>query len=171
MLKSLILYYSWYGNTEVVAKEIQNQTGFDLVKIEEKTERTYNKLPISAVGAFLGLKSKIKPMDFSHVNYENLFLGSQVWAGKTPPAINQFLSKAEFNQKKVFIFMTHADEKLPQNCYDSIVRRVRKKGGSVLDFISFTKYWDPENVSIFTPQDIEKPIKNWLSKIDLNSMQ
>jgi flavodoxin len=170
MRKSLILYYSWYGNTEIVAKEIENQTGFDLIKIEESTDRPYSKLPFSAIGAFLGLKSKIKPMDFSHSEYENLFLGSQVWAGKTPPAINRYLSKAEFNNKKVYIFMTHADEKLPQNCYDSIVRRIRKKGGLVLDYISFTKTWNPENVSILTQQEIEKPIKNWLNKNELSLM-
>lgn len=36
---SAIVYYSWVGNTEVVAKEIQRLTGFDLLKIEEKKER------------------------------------------------------------------------------------------------------------------------------------
>lgn len=33
---SVIVYYSWVGNTEIVAKEIQRLTGFDIQRIEEK---------------------------------------------------------------------------------------------------------------------------------------
>lgn len=168
MSNSLIIYYSWYGNTEVVAKELNKQTGYDLQKIEETKDRPFSKLPLSAMGAFFGMKSKIKSMDYSHSDYENIFIGCQVWAGKTPPAVNRYLGKANFKDKQVYIFMTHADENLPQKCYESIVRRIRKKGGTISDHVSFSKSWDPENVVILEPQEVEEPINNWLNRIKLN---
>ncbi|MFH0767010.1 MAG: hypothetical protein V1920_02835, partial [Bacillota bacterium] len=62
---NLIIYYSWVGNTEVVAKEIQNQTRFDIYKIEEKKERKFGSIMKAAMGAFFGYKSRLKSMDFS----------------------------------------------------------------------------------------------------------
>ena len=41
------------------------------------------------VTALIGLKSSIKPMDFSLGKYDRVFLGTPVWAGKTPPAVYQ----------------------------------------------------------------------------------
>lgn len=35
--KSLIVYYSWVGNTAVVAEEIQRVTGFNTLRIFEKS--------------------------------------------------------------------------------------------------------------------------------------
>nr|WP_154706101.1 hypothetical protein [Planococcus salinarum] len=51
---SLIVYYSWIGSTEVVAKEIQRLTGFEIQRIEEKKNRKLGKIPGAAMGAFLG---------------------------------------------------------------------------------------------------------------------
>lgn len=54
--------------------------------------------------ALLGLKSSIKPMDFSLGKYDRVFLGTPVWARKTPPAFNKFLSRAVFKGKNVWLF-------------------------------------------------------------------
>ena len=104
--KSLIVYYSWVGNTEVVAKVIQRLTGFDIHRIQEKKNREAGHIAGGAMGAFLGLKSKIKPMDFTLSAYNNIFLGVQVWAGKTTPAVNRYLSKVCLKDKKVWLFIT-----------------------------------------------------------------
>jgi len=93
---SIIVYYSWVGNTAVIAKEIQKQTGYKIIRLEEAKERGFKKISGAALGAVLGIKSKLKPVDFSLKGYDNLFLGAQVWVGKTTPAINTFLAKADF---------------------------------------------------------------------------
>jgi hypothetical protein len=109
--KSLIVYCSWYGDTEVVVKEIQLQTGFDIQKNEEIKERKRGNSMGAAMSAYLGLKSRIKPMDYLLAEYENIFLGVQVWAGKTTPAINKYLSKVSLKGKSVRLFILKADEK------------------------------------------------------------
>ena len=158
--KSLIVYYSWVGNTEAVAKEIQSQTGFDVQKIEEIRSPKPGNIMGAAMGAFFGLKSRIKPMDYQLTGYGNIFLGAQVWAGKTAPAINTYLGKASFKGKKVRLFITKADDKVPQGVIDSITRRIEKKGGKVIDSISFTTTID----KVIPREEIKDAIHEWLVK-------
>ena len=163
--KSLIVYYSWVGNTEVVAKEIQRQTGFDIQRVEEKKERKQSNIMGAAMGAVFGFKSRLKSMDFLLADYENVFLGAQVWAGKTTPAINKYLSKAYLKNKKVWLFITKADEKIPQKVIDSITRRIEKKGGKVIDSISFTAAWDPKKNTVISHEEVEDSIHEWLTRV------
>lgn len=160
--KSLIIYYSWIGNTEIIAKEIQNQTGFDIVRIEEKKERLFGGIMKAAFGAFFGFKSKLKPIDFLMDDYDNIYLGAQVWATKTTPAINRFLSKTQFSNKKVHLFITKGDENEPQKIYDSITNRIEKKGGKVVNRIAFTTIWDPKTNIPLVPPDYIDSIRQWL---------
>lgn len=162
--RSLIVYYSWIGSTEVVAKEIKRLTDFDIQRIEEKKNRTLGKIPGAAMGAFLGLKSSLKPMDFAMEGYGNIFLGAQVWAGKTPPAINQFLKKASLKDKKVWLFLTKGDEKVPQKVIDSITKRIEKKGGTVVDTISITTKWDPKTNIPIAVEEVQELVYDWLKR-------
>ena len=56
---SVIIFYSWVGNTEAAAKAIQKITGYDLLKIEEKKERKHGNIMGAAMSAFLGFQSNI----------------------------------------------------------------------------------------------------------------
>jgi menaquinone-dependent protoporphyrinogen IX oxidase len=87
----------------------------------------------AAFSAALGLKGRIKSMDFNVKDYDNIFIGTPVWAGKTSTPINTFLSKADLAGKNVFVFITQADGKTPNSLYDSIEKRVSAKGGKVIN--------------------------------------
>lgn len=167
--KSLIVYYSWVGNTEVVAKEIQRSTGFDMEKIEENKQRKLGSIMGAAMGAVMGFSSRLKPMDFSLIGYENIFLGAQVWAGMTTPAINQYLRRARFAGKKVWLFVTKADEKVPQKVLDSITGRIEKKGGKVVECLSITTQWDPKTNIPITPEAVQASVDEWLKKAGVYS--
>ncbi|EPE62643.1 hypothetical protein L479_00952 [Exiguobacterium sp. S17] len=161
---SLIVYYSWIGSTEVVAKEIQRLTEFDIQRIEDKKQRKLGNIAGAAMGAFFGLKGSIIPMDFALKEYEHLFLGTPVWAGKTPPAINKYFKKTSFKNKKVWLFITKGDEKVPQQVIDSITKRIEKKGGKVMGSISITTKWDPKTNIPIALEDVQKPIYDWLKR-------
>ena len=121
----------------------------------------------AAMSAFLGFQSSIKPMDFSLQKYDNVFLGTPVWGGKTTPAINKFLSKASFKGKKVWVFITKADEKIPQKVIDSITDRIEKKGGKVIDCLSLTTKWDPKTNIPMTAEEFRSSIQDWMGKLNL----
>lgn len=162
---SVIVYYSWVGNTEVVAKEIQRLSGFDLQKIDETKKRKLGNIAGGAMGAFLGFKSKIEPMDFTLASYENIFLGMPIWAGKTTPAVNRYLSNASFKDKKVRLFITKSDEKEPHKFIGSTTKRIEKRGGKVVDVISITTTWDPATNVPVSPADVEERIDSWFKSI------
>lgn len=162
--KSLIVFYSWIGSTEVVAKEIQRLTQFDIQRIVEKKNRKLGNVAGAAMAAVLGVKSSIEPMDFALKEYENVYLGAQVWAGKTTPAVNKYLKKASFKNKKVWLFITKSDEKVPRQVIDSITKRIKKKGGMVVDSISITTKWDPKTNIPIALEQVQEPIQEWLRK-------
>lgn len=168
--QSLIVYYSWTGNTASVAQELHAQTGFALERIEEKKSRPYGSLPMVAMGAWFHLKSAIKPLPVSLEHCDNLFLGIQVWAGNSTPAINAFLKQANFKDKKVWIFMTMADNVPSQKVMDSVRRRIEQKGGVVVDTIGFVSKVlaavgdERRAVETLSPDDIREALASWLKK-------
>jgi flavodoxin len=158
--KGLIVYYSWFGNTAAVARELQVQTGFEIQEIKEKKERNKGNIPAAVFGAFLGLRSRIEPMDFNLDGYEQVLLGAQVWAGKITPAINSYLKKTDFHGKRIFLFITKADKKIPEKFIEQITGRINKKGGTVVDCISITTKMDP----VITPEEFKDELHAWLVK-------
>ncbi|MEI6132573.1 MAG: flavodoxin [Bacillota bacterium] len=162
---SVIVYYSWVGNTKLAAEEIQKSTGLELFRIEEKKERNFGSIMGPAFAAFFGFKSGIKPIDFSFQKYENVFIGTPVWAGKITPAINSFLSKYSLKGKNIYIFITKADENVPQKVIDSMTSRIEKKGGKVKGCISLTTKWDPKtNIPLFS-EECSREIQEWTKSI------
>ncbi len=160
MGKSKIVFYSWVGNTAAVANEIQIQTGFDIERIEDKKELKKSNIIGASMGAFFGFKRRINPMEFDLAGYDQILLGAQVWAGRTTPSINTYLQKASFTDKKVWLFITHADNKMPKDIIDSISKRIEKKGGKVVDSISFTTIMTAVNL----PANYKDDLRGWLIK-------
>jgi flavodoxin len=164
MKSNLVVYYSWLGNTKIVAEAISKAAGGDLRRIEEvKERRTGAGFGTAALGALLGLKSRLKPMEYDMAGYQNIFLGVQVWASHSTPAINAFISKADFKNKRVFLFVTKADPKMPQKVIDSLTKRIDQKGGKVVDTFGVTTKIDP----VIKPEEISKQVVEWVGKIKL----
>lgn len=161
--KSLVVYYSCAGNTKVVAEEIEQQTGYDIRRIEEMRPRDLKGIMWAALGAVLGQKSAIKPMDFDMAEYDTVILGAQVWAGKTTPAINSFLSRANFRGKKVWLFFTLASEQVPPIFIDSVTRRIEGKGGKVLGSLACISKWDPKERAPLKPEEARDKVRQWLA--------
>ena len=156
-MKNLVVYYSKSGNTETVAKEISNVVNGDIKKIELKKEIGFMG---AAFSAFFKLKSKIKSMNLNLMDYDNIFIGTPVWAGKTSSPINTFLSEAKLTGKNVFVFITQADEKTPSLVYESIATRVEAKGGKVID--SFFLQTDMKNP--LTADQARSPVAEWINR-------
>ena len=159
-MRNLVVYYSRSSNTETIAKEISKSINGDIKKIELKKDISFMG---AAFTALLGVKGKIKSMDLDLKDYENIFIGTPVWAGKTSTPINTFLSQVNLSGKNVFIFVTQADEKTPSLVYDSLARRVQAKGGTVID--SFFVKTDMKNP--ITTEQAKGPVAEWINKNNL----
>ncbi len=156
-MKNLVVYYSRSGNTETVAQEISKTVSGQLKKIELIKDIGFAWAAFSSV---LGLKGKIKTNDLNVKDYENIFIGFPVWAGRSSTPINTLLDETDFTGKNVFVFITQADDKTPNSVFESIAARVEKKGGRVIDnlFIQ-TNMKNP-----LTSEQARESVLNWINK-------
>ena len=113
--KKLFLYYSNTGNGDIVA-EVFKVKGYDIRKID-----TVHHLPKSffwsvMTGGFqagMNLKAKLKPFDQEISGYEEVVIGSPIWNGKFPPALNTLLAVLDLSKIKLsFVFYSGSGEGL-----------------------------------------------------------
>ncbi len=105
---ALIVYFSWSGNTEAVAQEIQSQTGADLFEIvpaQLYTDDYDELLDIAQEEQSSDARPAIADtVDLS--GYDTIFLGFPNWWGDMPMIIYTFLDEYDLSGKTVAPFNT-----------------------------------------------------------------
>lgn len=104
----LIAYFSWSGNTEAVAQEIQAQTGADLFEIvpaEPYTDDYNELLDIAQEEQSSDARPEIaETVDLS--GYDTVFLGFPNWWGDMPMILYTFLDEYDLSGKTIAPFNT-----------------------------------------------------------------
>ncbi len=130
-MKILVVYYSFTGKTELVAKTVARELNADLIKIEEKKERkTQLVYLLGSLAARLNRCSQIKPIDVNLGNYDIVFLGSPVWWYRPTPAINAFIAKADLKGKHVVILLTMGDTEAIK-AVSNLVKKLKQKQANI----------------------------------------
>jgi len=108
--KSLIVYYSWGGNTKVIAEDIREITGADIFRIEpvDAYPTDYQTVVDQAKeeinrGYHPKLKATVKNFD----SYDTIYVGSPDWWSTVAPPAATFLTSYNFKGKVIIPFMTH----------------------------------------------------------------
>ena len=105
---ALIAYFSWSGNTEAVAQEIQAQTGADLFEIvpaEPYTDDYNELLDIAQEEQSSDARPAIaETVDLS--GYDTVFLGFPNWWGDMPMILYTFLDEYDLSGKTIVPFNT-----------------------------------------------------------------
>ena len=106
----LIAYFSWSGNTEQVAQEIQAQTGGDMFEIipEEPYSDDYNETVARwheerDSDARPAIAGEVENME----DYDIIFLGYPIWSSQLPAVNRTFLEQYDFSGKTIVPFCTH----------------------------------------------------------------
>ena len=107
--KSLVVYFSWSGNTENVAKSIQHQTDSDIWEIIPVTpysddydtvvDLAQKEQSTDARPAISGSIENIEQYDVIYVGYPN-------WWYVAPTIINTFMESYDFSGKTIVPFAT-----------------------------------------------------------------
>lgn len=106
----LIAYFSWGGNTQGVAEEIQSQTGADLFEITlvNPYSSDYNTVLDEAQR---DQNEQARPELASHVEnmeqYDTILLGYPNWWASIPMPIASFLEEYDFSGKTIVPFCSH----------------------------------------------------------------
>ena len=87
-MKTLIVYFSFSGNNELLAKELRNTLNCDLYPVRELKKR-------AGISIFLDILFKrtpaIKKPDINLADYDHMILVSPVWAGRIANPLKSFI--------------------------------------------------------------------------------
>lgn len=107
-MKAAVIYYSRSGVTKKIAEKVQKKFNADMYVVEP--EKAYGNYA-SAVARVIGEKAskndpvlKTKVADFS--DYDTIFIGFPVWASSLPQFLQEYISKANLDGKRVIPFAT-----------------------------------------------------------------
>lgn len=119
--KTLVVFYSWGGNTRAIAGQIHRKVGGDLVDLElvEPYSANYNTCLDEAqkdqrADARPELKTKIANM----AQYDTVFIGYPNWWATIPMPIASLLEEYDFSGKTIIPFCSHGGGRLGQSVTD-----------------------------------------------------
>ena len=155
-MKTLIIFYSQGGTTELVARTLAKKLRADLLKIHDLKNREgfKNKL-LSSINAFRETKTDIIPASVDLTPYDTIYFGTPTWSGNPTPAILTIIDRCNLRGKDVILFAT-----MDGNCGDSNIKRLEEKvkmrGARVIEsFTIATKGKNPEKLEQDTEVIIE----------------
>lgn len=109
-MKTIILYYSFEGSTEALAKGLAKGLDADLLKIEpvkELKSKGFSKFFWGGSQVMMKKKPEIKPIKVDFSQYDLVIVGSPIWASTHTPPIRTLIEEGGIKGKKVAYFYTH----------------------------------------------------------------
>lgn len=106
-LKSLVVFYSFEGNTRFIAQTIAAEIGGELLELKPKKEiqtHGFMKYVWGGRQAMMKEKPELLPYQFDPDEFENIFIGTPVWAFTFAPPVNTFLANHTLKDKKIALF-------------------------------------------------------------------
>jgi flavodoxin len=113
-MKTAVIYYSYDGNSILVAEALKGPLEADLFRIETQDEKHRNGLAKYIWGGrqvFSHAKPALKPLAFKPEDYDLIVIGGPVWSGSPAPALVSWLEAAALKDKKIALFLCHGGGK------------------------------------------------------------
>jgi flavodoxin len=130
-MKTLIVYYSFSGNNNFLAQELQKRLDCDIYKIVELKPR-------KSIDIFFDLifkrKPKIEKSDFDLQQYDRAILIAPIWAGKIATPLRSFIELEQDNFKEYsFITVCTGPDGQDAKIIDELVQLIHKKSKTVME--------------------------------------
>lgn len=109
-MKTLILYYSYTGNTKSIADMIQSKIGGDTERIDTVIPYSGDYNSVVDQGhkeVNQGYMPEIKPLSVNLDDYDTIVLGMPVWWYTFAPAMKTFLTNNSLSGKTIYPFATN----------------------------------------------------------------
>jgi flavodoxin len=130
-MKSIIIYYSYSGNTRKVAHILAECLGKPQeVKTHElRAQDESSNFFGQCRRAFWHKIAKIEPVNFELNQFDRICLGTPVWAFGPAPAVNAFLEQCKgVTDKDILLFTTYGSGTGNNRCIDYMQRALIGKG-------------------------------------------
>ena len=156
-MRSIIIYYSYGGNTKKIAEMIHKNTGAEMAEIKTVTpyKGSYNSVVEQGHKEVnRGYMPEIMPLEIDINNYDKIFLGTPVWWYTFAPAVKTFLNNNDFNGKTICPFITnggwigHTEDDIKNVCSNACVKKainIKFNGSDLSTSVSEINKWIESN--------------------------
>lgn len=106
-MKTLIVYYSFEGNTRYAARLLAEKLDADtleLIPVKDYPRGKASKYVFGGAAASFSATPQLKPYVCKPEKYDLVILGSPVWANRAAPPLNTFLKFHDLRQSRVAVF-------------------------------------------------------------------
>ncbi len=110
MSKTLVVFYSYSGNTKLVAEKIRNKLNCDLLEIKPEIPFSSDYQIVVDEWQNNSIKRDVKIKDIN-VNldlYDKIVIGTPIWWYTVSPVITAFIKKYDLKNKTIYPFYTSA---------------------------------------------------------------
>ena len=146
-MKTLIIYYSQGGTTDLVARTLAKKLHADILRVHDLKNREgfANKI-LSSINAFRETKTDIVPASVDLTPYGTIYFGTPTWAGNPTPAILTMIDRCHLRGKDVILFAT-MDGNRGESNIKRLEEKVKMRGARVIEsFTIATKGKSPEKL-------------------------
>lgn len=131
MSDKLLVYFSYTGNTKIIADKILEKLNCDVLELQPKEKYSENYQEV--VDEYQSNESdkrvcELEPYNVDLDNYDTVIIGSPVWWYTITPVIRTFLKQHSLRDKTVIPFATNAGwlgrtfKEIKELCVDSNVK-------------------------------------------------
>ncbi len=109
-MKTLVIFYSFEGNTRFIAQQLAKSLQADTMELQVAKKYPTKGLQKYLWGGKSVLLGEQPPLTNPMADldaYQNIVLGSPVWAGSFAPPMHTFLQQHAFHGKNVALFACH----------------------------------------------------------------
>lgn len=157
--EALIVYFSWSGNTEALANEIQEQTSADIFKItpqEPYTDDYDTLLDIAQEEQTNDERPAIAETIENFDEYDTVFVGYPNWWGDMPMILYSFFDSYDLSGKTIIPFVTSGG-----SGFSSTIESIEslEPDATVLEGLSIRDD-DAENAA--------EEVEEWLNSLNFN---
>ena len=118
-MKTLIVYYSRSGKSEIIAKDLQNKTGCDIDKIEyaKKNKVSY----IGAIFEALGRKTtQIKGAAHNPGDYDRIIFVTPIWVGRMATPVRSYMAEKRTDIKSYSLIAACGGSEITETVKDAV---------------------------------------------------
>lgn len=157
-MKTLIIYYSSAGSTEIMAKTLSMHLKADIIRIKDlKNRKGFANRLLSSVDAFRESKTEISPAKLDLTDYDLIYIGTPTWANKPAPAIITLIDRCDWYEKDVILFTTMNKDGSDEPTLERLDEKLSMRGARVIESFSLnTKDKSPENIIDDTERIIQR---------------
>jgi flavodoxin len=109
-MKTLVIYYSFEGNTRFIAEAIAHELQADLLELKVKNDiktKSFLKFLWGGKQVLQKKTPELLPYEKNPADYDLIYIGTPVWAFTFAPAIRTLLKDVKFENRKIALFCSH----------------------------------------------------------------